>query len=89
MTQNSKPEMSQINLVGVVSPICLLKCQSALDMLKPGNVLEVMVQDPEVVSNLQKIIDRSANQVIKTERNDEYFQIFICKGSGAKKNIEA
>ena len=81
MTQNAKPEISQINLVGVVSPICLLKCQSALDMLKPGNVLEVMVQDPEVVCNLQKIIERSANQVIKTEQNDEYFQIFIRRGA--------
>ncbi|MDM8544776.1 sulfurtransferase TusA family protein [Desulfococcaceae bacterium HSG9] len=76
-----QPEISQKNLVGVVSPICLLKCQSALDMLKQGDVMEVMVQDLEVVCNLQKIIVRFVNQVIKTERNDEYFQIFIRRGT--------
>jgi len=80
-----KAKTSQLNLVGVVSPVCLLKCQSALNILKPGNILEVMVQDPEVVNNLQKIIERSANQVVKTERRDEYFQIFIRRGSISKK----
>jgi len=85
MTPKTKPETSQINLVGVVSPVCLLKCQSALNILKPGDMLEVMVQDPEVVNNLQKIIERSANQVVKTERRDEYFQIFIRRGSISKK----
>ncbi len=80
-----KPKTSQLNLVGVVSPVCLLKCQSALNMLKPGYVLEVMVQDPEVVNNLQKIIERSTNQVVKTEQRDEYFQIFIRRGSISKK----
>ena len=85
MTLKSKPETSQLNLVGVVSPVCLLKCQSALNILKPGDILEVMVQDPEVVNNLQKIIERSANQVVKTERRDEYFQIFIRRGSISKK----
>ena len=85
MTLKSEPGISQLNLVGVVSPVCLLKCQSALNILKPGNILEVMVQDPEVVNNLQKIIERSANQVVKTERKDEYFQIFIRRGSISKK----
>ena len=85
MTLKAEPGISQLNLVGVVSPVCLLKCQSALNLLKPGEVLEVMVQDPEVVNNLQKIIERSANQVVKTERKDEYFQIFIRRGSISKK----
>ncbi|MBS1238092.1 MAG: Sulfurtransferase TusA, partial [Deltaproteobacteria bacterium] len=40
---------STLDLTGVVSPICLLKCKSALSRLNPGEVLEVMVQDEEVV----------------------------------------
>ncbi len=83
--QKSKSIISQLNLVGVVQPVCLLKCQSTLSLLNPGDVLEVSVQDPEVVHNLQKIIERSANQVVKTERKDEYFQIFIRRGSISKK----
>ncbi len=83
--QKSKSIISQLNLVGVVQPVCLLKCQSTLSLLNPGDVLEVSVQDPEVVNNLQKIIERSANQVVKTERKDEYFQIFIRRGSISKK----
>ena len=84
-----KTKTSQLNLVGVVSPVCLLKCQSALNILKPGNILEVMVQDPEVVNNLQKIIERSANQVIKTERRDDYFQIVIHRGFETKKTSKS
>ncbi len=88
MTLKTEPKISQLNLVGVVSPVCLLKCQSALNMLKPGDVLVAMVQDPEVVNNLQKIIERSANQVLKTEQRDEYFQLFIRRGSISKSNLK-
>lgn len=74
------PLKSELNLLGVMSPLCLLKCKSFLDEMKSGNSLEVLVQDPEVVEDLLKIIERSKDQVIKVETEDEYFRVHIEKG---------
>jgi TusA-related sulfurtransferase len=71
---------SELNLLGVMSPLCLLKCKSFLEEMKAGNSLEVLVQDPEVVEDLLKIIERSKDRVVKVEPEDEYFRIHIEKG---------
>jgi len=71
---------SELNLLGVMSPLCLLKCKSSLEEMKSGNFLEVLVQDPEVVEDLVKIIERSKDQIVKIETEDEYFRVQIEKG---------
>ena len=71
---------SELNLLGIMSPLCLLKCKSFLEEMKSGNFLEVLVQDPEVVEDLVKIIERSKDQIVKVETEDEYFRIQIEKG---------
>ena len=48
--------------------------------MKSGNFLEVLVQDPEVVEDLVKIIERSKDQIVKIETEDEYFRVQIEKG---------
>ncbi len=70
---------SEIDLLGVVSPVCLLKCKNALDCLDPGHVLEVLVQDPEVVEDLIKIVERSQYQLLKLETEKDYYRIHIRK----------
>lgn len=71
---------SELNLLEVMSPLCLLKCKSFLDEMKSGNSLEVLVQDPEVVEDLVKIVERSKDQLIKVEKEGEYFRVYIEKG---------
>jgi len=71
---------SRLDLIGVVSPICLLKCKSALARLNPGEVLEVIVQDDEVVKSLSTILKQSHDRMEAFTKEGECFRISIRKG---------
>ena len=75
-----KPISKELDLIGVISPVCILKCKSKLARLDAGNVLEVLLQDPEVVEELIKIIRRSKDQVIKSEPENDHYRIWLKKG---------
>ena len=71
---------STLDLIGVVSPICLLKCKSALARLDPGEVLEVLVQDQEVVESLSMILKQSEDRMEAFSKEGECFRLSIRKG---------
>ena len=71
---------STLDLIGVVSPICLLKCKSALARLDPGEVLEVLVQDREVVESLSMILRQSEDRMEAFSKEGECFRLSIRKG---------
>lgn len=70
----------KLNLVGILSPICLLKCKSVLAQMNCGDILEISLQDPDVVEELTKIIERSPDRLIKTGKKQEDYLIHIKKG---------
>ena len=55
---------AQLNLIGVVSPFCLLAFKGALVEIEPGQVLEVLVEDPEVADDLARLVDRSEDRLV-------------------------
>lgn len=61
-------------------PVCLIKCKRALYEIDLNNILEVLVEDPEAVEILVKIIERSRDQVIKWHREGDHYRIQIKKG---------
>jgi TusA-related sulfurtransferase len=69
----------ELNLLEIMAPVCLLKCKSALEAMKPGNALEVLLQDPEVVEDLIKIIDRSGDKLVKVGMEGNHYRIRIEK----------
>lgn len=71
---------STLDLIGVISPICLLKCKSALSRLNPGEVLDVLVQDEEVVESLSMILKQSQDRMESFYKEGECFRISIRKG---------
>jgi tRNA 2-thiouridine synthesizing protein A len=71
---------STLDLIGDVSPICLLKCKSALARLNPGEVLEVMVRDQEVVESLSMILKQSQDSMEAFFKEGEGYRISIRKG---------
>ena len=75
-----KPISKELDLIGVVSPVCILKCKSELARMATGYTLEVLLQDPEVVEELIKIVERSKDHVIKSEQEGDHFRIQLKKG---------
>jgi len=47
---------TQIDLVGEILPVALLKCKSALDALATHEILCIKTDDPIVVENMVKFI---------------------------------
>jgi TusA-related sulfurtransferase len=72
---------SKLDLTGVISPLCLLKCKSVLTGMESGHVLEVLLQDSGVVEMLVKIIERSQDQVMESKMEKDLYRICIKKGS--------
>ncbi len=71
---------TELNLIGVFFPICLLKCKSTLHAMHPGERMDVLVSDPEVLDELEKIIRRSKDQIIHRLKKPDHCRLRIQKG---------
>ena len=47
---------SEIDLVGEILPVGLLKCRSAIEEMAPSDVLCIRTDDPGVVENVSKFL---------------------------------
>jgi TusA-related sulfurtransferase len=71
------PSKLELDLRGVGLPVCLLQCNSTLIKMESDDMLEILVQDPEVVEDLIKIIRRSQGRSIKSRREGDYYRIHV------------
>ena len=81
--------ITELNLIGVASPVCLLKCKSELAKIHTGEVLEILLQDPDVLKELIKIIARSTDKMIQSAKEGDHYRVRLRKGgtlNGGKQN---
>ena len=71
---------AEIDLVGLVSPICLLELKRALRSLGPGQILEVLIQDYQVAEKIIQIVERSPDRLLDLREADSAYRIRIQKG---------
>jgi TusA-related sulfurtransferase len=69
-----------LDLTGVVSPMDLLKCNACLAAMAPGDILEVILADAEVVENLTMIILRSDDEILYRRKAPDCICVGIRKG---------
>ncbi len=55
------PSRSEISLLNIEWPTSLLKCNSELIRMEGGDILDVLLDDPDVARNLLLIIEHSEN----------------------------
>ena len=70
---------SELDLVGIAWPVCLLKFKCALNDLCACDVLEVLARDPDVVENIIMIADRAGDTLINRHKEGEIYRLFIEK----------
>ena len=73
------PPKSELNLVGISWPVCLLKFKCVLNDLGACDVLDVTARDPEVVDNIIMIVDRSGSAVINQCMEGDIYRLSIEK----------
>jgi TusA-related sulfurtransferase len=73
------PSKSELDLVGIAWPVCLLKFKCALNDLCACDVLEVIARDPDVVENIILIVDRAGDTLINQHREGEIYRLSVEK----------
>ncbi len=74
------PTKSVVNLVGVYSGFSLMITKKMLLDINPGERIHILLQDPEVIDDLNRIIDNSKDEIINILKEQDHFKISIQKG---------
>jgi TusA-related sulfurtransferase len=70
----------ELNLIGIISPLDLLKCKRLLNKMQPGEQLEVVIADKKVAENLITVIKRSTDKLAYKKKHHHQYYIGIIKG---------
>lgn len=71
--------MARLNLVGILSPLCLLECKKALNRLQSGEKITIRLDDSFVLKDLITIVERSEDRILSVSEKADYCQIAIQK----------
>lgn len=72
----------ELDLRGVVLPVCLLKCKTALMGMDSREGLDILISDPHVVEDLVKIIRRSQGLSVRPHREGDHYRLRISGQAG-------
>lgn len=76
--EENKPE-AYLDLRGVVCPTNFVKTKLKLEEMNPGEVLEIIIDAGEPIANVPRSIKEEGHKIIKVEKFDRYFRLFIEK----------
>jgi tRNA 2-thiouridine synthesizing protein A len=77
MSENVVDE--KIDLRGVLCPINFVKTKLKLEMMENEQVLEVTLDDGEAMRNVPRSIKEEGHKIIKVEKLDGGYKLFIKK----------
>lgn len=69
-----------IDLHGVACPMNFVKTKVALESLKAGEILEVILDEGEAILNVPRSVKEEGHQIIKVINQGETFRVIIKKG---------
>ncbi len=70
----------EIDLAQVNWPFCLLELKSTLDSMDSGQLLEVTVSDPIVMSTMEQVLYSSPDRVLSTGEKGPLYVLTVLKG---------
>jgi tRNA 2-thiouridine synthesizing protein A len=70
-----------LDLRGWSCPWCILKAKSWLARMDPGQVLEVLSTDPNVLKNFPLVLERTGDRILRMDQADDHFQIRVLRGN--------
>jgi len=75
----------EINIKGEVCPYTFVKTKLALETMKPGQVLRVIVDHLPATESVPKSLKGEGNEVLNVSRiNETDWQVIARKGGGAE-----
>jgi len=78
MTADVKPAR-MLDCLGLYCPEPLFQTRENIDQIEPGEILEVITDDPAAEEDLKRFAKRAGHEVISFEKNDDQMRFLIMK----------
>jgi tRNA 2-thiouridine synthesizing protein A len=69
-----------LDAIGLLCPEPLFQARTAIDALKPGEVLEVLADDPAAEEDLTRFAKRAGHEMVAVEDDGGYKRFLIRRG---------
>jgi tRNA 2-thiouridine synthesizing protein A len=69
-----------LDVRGWSCPWCILKAKSELNLMEPGQILEILVTDPMTLEDFPNVLDQSGHQLIQINEQPEFFRLYVRRG---------
>ena len=79
VTGNETPAET-LDAIGLLCPEPLFQARTALDALEPGELLEVLADDPAAEEDLTRFARRAGHEMVTVEDEGDYKRFLIRKG---------
>ncbi|MCX7994557.1 MAG: sulfurtransferase TusA family protein [candidate division WOR-3 bacterium] len=75
---DTNPALS-VDCVGLFCPQPLFQTRQALDKLKPGEILELLADDPAAEEDIKAFCRKTGNELLKIEKEGSILKFYIRK----------
>ena len=79
MEMNSEEVDSELDCIGLYCPQPLFQTRKAIDELEPGQVLQVLSDDPAAKSDLERFCKRTGHELLSYDKLGDGVQVFLIK----------
>lgn len=69
-----------LDLKGTPCPLNYVKAKLALENLKSGDVLEILLDEGEPMDNVPKSMEDDGHQILEIEKQDRFYRVVVKKG---------
>lgn len=66
-----------LDLRGVMCPINFVKTKLKLEMMEPGEVLEVLLDSGDAIQNVPKSIKEEGHKIVEVKKEGDFFRIKV------------
>lgn len=66
-----------LDLRGVMCPINFVKTKLKLEMMEPGEVLEVLLDSGDPIQNVPKSIKEEGHKIVEVKKEGDFFRIKV------------
>ena len=80
VTGNETPAET-LDAIGLLCPEPLFQARTALDALEPGELLEVLADDPAAEEDLTRFARRAGHEMVTVEDEGDYKRFLIRRGA--------
>jgi TusA-related sulfurtransferase len=69
----------RLDCVGLYCPVPVMQTREHMDNIKPGEVLEVLADDPAAEEDIKSYVKRTGHEVVKFEKKEGHIRFLIKK----------